>query len=241
MKKQNLQKGELDQIGRELLEAARISNDEIEQIIAAPQLFDAVKSRIKTEQRERPSKIHSGNWWDSFFWNWQGISAAVAVFAFFICGAFGFVLINKSLQFDEYVVNAPESQTQVEAVEIQEIPEDFPEIAEKKNSEINRQLIAKKQTFKKESTKKPDLERKTPSVKKSPQTEIELAGEFYALNFVGKTNETGEALHIVRTELSPSALFALGVDVPIENAPEKIKTDLLVGSDGVARAIRFVE
>ena len=56
MRKQDLQKGELDQTGRKLLETARISNEEIEKIAAAPQLFDAVKARIKTEQREHKSR-----------------------------------------------------------------------------------------------------------------------------------------------------------------------------------------
>jgi hypothetical protein len=41
--------------------------------------------------------------------------------------------------------------------------------------------------------------------------------------------------------MSRARLLALGVAVQTENEIEKIKTDLLVGSDGVARAIRLVK
>ncbi|HSK70712.1 MAG TPA: hypothetical protein VK892_03385 [Pyrinomonadaceae bacterium] len=241
MRKQNLQKEELDRIGRRLLETARISNEEIEQIAAAPQLFGAVKTRIKTEQRERKLRSYSGSSWNSIFWNWQRISVVSAVLALFVFGAVSFVLINQSLQVDEQAAVVPAIQTQSEAIETPEIPEDFPEIEELKNPEIKPRLIAKKETVKKEILRKPNVARKTPSVKRPSQTQVEMLSDFYALNYAGNPNDTDEDFRIVRTELSPSALFALGMNVPIENGKGKIKTDLLVGTDGVARAIRFVE
>jgi hypothetical protein len=241
MRKQDLQKGELDRIGRKLLETARISNEEIEKIAAAPQLFDAVKARIKTEQREHKSRSYSGSSWNSTIWNWQKISVVSAALALFVFGAVSFVLINQSLQIDEQVALVPAIQTKSETIKTPEIPEDFPEITEAKIPEIKPQLIAKKETVKKETLREPKVERKTPSVKRPSQTPVELTSDFYALNYAGNPNDTGEDFRIVRTELSPSALFALGMNVSIENGKEKIKTDLLVGTDGVARAIRFVE
>lgn len=237
MRKQRLQKEELDQIGRKLLEKARISNEEIEEIVAAPQLFDAVKLRIKTG--EPKSKSFSGNWRNSSLWTWQKIFAASAAAALFVFGAIGFVFIGKSLQMDEQAALVPEIQTESEAVA--PIFEDFSETRQAENPEIKLRITAKKNFVKKESVRKPKPERKTPAVKRPGQSEMELLRDFYALNYVGNPNETGEALRIVRAEISPSALFALGVNVPIENTKEKIKTDLLVGSDGVARAIRFVK
>ena len=239
MRKQNLQKGELDQIGRKLLETSRISNKEIEQIVAAPQLFDAVKLKIKTEQRK--SRNPAVNWRSSTLWNWQRISAAAAALAILVFGVAGLVLINKSLQIDEQAAIVLAIQIPEEKVEIQLFPEVFRETAETKNPEIKPQLIAKKQTVKKEILRKTKPEHRTPSVKRPAQSAVESLSDFYALNYMGNPNETGESLRIVRAEMSSSALFALGVNVPIENAREKIKTDLLVGSDGVARAIRFVE
>jgi hypothetical protein len=81
--------------------------------------------------------------------------------------------------------------------------------------------------------------RKANAVKR--QTESEVLGDFYALTYAGNLGETGEDWQIIRTEISRSSLFALGVNLSIENESEKLKTDLLVGSDGIPRAIRFVK
>lgn len=46
--------------------------------------------------------------------------------------------------------------------------------------------------------------------------------------------------HIVRVELPRSALASMGLPMNIERAGEPVKADVLLGEDGVARAIRFV-
>lgn len=237
MRNRNLQKEKLDRIGSDLLRAARITNEEIEQIVAAPELFDAVKLRIKTEGR-RPEN-HPGSRTNPIFWNRQRISAAFAALALFVCGAVSFVFIGQSWQTDEQAAVVP--PIRFEAETIAPISEDFPETAENEKTEMRPQLIAEKKTLHKETAGKPKRERKTRFVKKPARSEIKSPKEFYALNYLGEPNETEEIWRIVRADLSPSALFAFGVNVPIENTKEKIKTDLLVGSDGVARAIRFVE
>jgi hypothetical protein len=45
---------------------------------------------------------------------------------------------------------------------------------------------------------------------------------------------------MVRVELPRSALVSFGLPMNVERADERIKADVLVGDDGVARAIRFV-
>ena len=49
-----------------------------------------------------------------------------------------------------------------------------------------------------------------------------------------------EGGHMVRVELPRSALSAFGLPVNLERAGERIKADVVVGNDGMARAIRFV-
>lgn len=46
---------------------------------------------------------------------------------------------------------------------------------------------------------------------------------------------------VVRVELSPSALAAMGLPVNIEQTDSRIKADVVLGDDGVARAVRFVK
>jgi hypothetical protein len=45
---------------------------------------------------------------------------------------------------------------------------------------------------------------------------------------------------VMRVELPRSALMSFGLPMDMERATERIKADVLVGNDGLARAIRFV-
>jgi len=46
---------------------------------------------------------------------------------------------------------------------------------------------------------------------------------------------------LVRVELPRSAMASFGLPVNLARANERVKADVLVGSDGQARAIRFVQ
>jgi hypothetical protein len=67
----------------------------------------------------------------------------------------------------------------------------------------------------------------------------EIATSFIALDG-GRGLARPESLQLVRVELPRSALVSFGLPMNVERADERIKADLLVGDDGVARAIRFV-
>jgi len=69
--------------------------------------------------------------------------------------------------------------------------------------------------------------------------ENEIATEFLPLADANNlTAQDGGQL--VRVELPRSALLAFGLPMNIERADEPVKADVLVGQDGLARAIRFV-
>lgn len=67
----------------------------------------------------------------------------------------------------------------------------------------------------------------------------EYATDFFPLAFGGdqKPMESGE---VIRVQMPRSALIAFGLPVNVERADVPVKADLLVGEDGLARAIRFV-
>jgi hypothetical protein len=50
-----------------------------------------------------------------------------------------------------------------------------------------------------------------------------------------------ENLDLVRVELPRSAMMQVGIEVSPERAAEKIQADVMVGADGLARSVRFVE
>ena len=69
--------------------------------------------------------------------------------------------------------------------------------------------------------------------------QAEIATDFFSL--------TGESTlaqmdggHVVRVELPRSALVSMGLPMNGEQLNERVKADVLLGHDGVARAIRFV-
>ena len=242
MKRKNLQNEELDLIGVELLKTTRLGNEEIERVIAKPQIFSGVKARIRIEQNERDSKKLFANRGNSPVWNSRKNFGAAGVLAIFVIGAVGLILLNKVSRQNE-LVYAPEIQTQSAPIDERKDARVYatqPEPATAKSSAIKpREITTKRIDFKKENVKPQKPVRKTNFIKKQKPSEFEPKREFYALAYAENPIPNGESLRIVRAELSRSSLFALGVNLPIENESEKIKTDLLVDSDGVARAIRL--
>ncbi|MEW6126381.1 MAG: hypothetical protein AB1757_04895 [Acidobacteriota bacterium] len=68
------------------------------------------------------------------------------------------------------------------------------------------------------------------------KTNAEIATDFIVLHNL-PMNEGGQ---LVRVELPSSALASFGLPVNYENANQRVKADVVLGNDGIARAIRFV-
>ena len=67
----------------------------------------------------------------------------------------------------------------------------------------------------------------------------EIATDFIPLMH-GEGFDSMESGQMVRVELPRSALVSFGLPMNMERADERIKADVVVGNDGLARAIRFV-
>lgn len=70
-------------------------------------------------------------------------------------------------------------------------------------------------------------------------TSGEIATDFMPVSYGDNLNEI-ENGRIVRVEMPRSALAQFGLPVNMDRANERIKADVLIGDDGMARAIRFV-
>ena len=68
----------------------------------------------------------------------------------------------------------------------------------------------------------------------------EIATEFVSLGY-GSALDLQDGGQLVRVELPRSALARFGLPVNMNRVDEKVKADVLVGADGLARAIRFVQ
>jgi hypothetical protein len=77
--------------------------------------------------------------------------------------------------------------------------------------------------------------RRTPSVRERADD----AGEFFPLTFVAKSGPA-EFVQTVRVEISRSMLLSMGLPVNIDRGEGLIKADIIIGEDGVARAVRII-
>ncbi|HET8674926.1 MAG TPA: hypothetical protein VFO63_03985 [Blastocatellia bacterium] len=69
--------------------------------------------------------------------------------------------------------------------------------------------------------------------------DYEITTDFIPLNYRGRLADL-EGGQVLRVELPRSSLASFGLPVNLERAGERIKADVVVGNDGMARAIRFV-
>lgn len=67
----------------------------------------------------------------------------------------------------------------------------------------------------------------------------EIATDFMPVSYGDNLNDIDNG-RIIRVEMPRSALAQFGLPVNMERANERIKADVLIGDDGMARAIRFV-
>jgi hypothetical protein len=66
------------------------------------------------------------------------------------------------------------------------------------------------------------------------------AGDFIPLPNADRLPQD-EDMNVVRVEVPRSAMIALGYSVPADRASERVRADVLMGSDGLARAVRFLD
>jgi hypothetical protein len=67
----------------------------------------------------------------------------------------------------------------------------------------------------------------------------EVTTEYLPLTYVAYTDEA-DGGHVVRVQVPRSALLTLGVPLGAAPSAELVKADVIVGDDGLARAIRLV-
>lgn len=68
--------------------------------------------------------------------------------------------------------------------------------------------------------------------------EAEIVTDFFPL--INRGTGQLDSGQVVRVELPRSALMSFGLPMNMDRADERIKADVVVGNDGLARAIRFV-
>ena len=209
----------LDEIGRGLFGASKLQDQQIDEIVASPRLFRSVLTKIE-EQKASSAKTGIAFAWHG---NWRLSLAAYGLLALFLAGA---ILVSLSERKSPSAAKVP---VHPEPDRIVKPFNDPPSSVVAGTRPVKNDPVAQHALF--NTRAKESVHRRQPRV--------EEVSEFYPLTGSQDGNEDGGQL--VRVNLPRSALVAMGVDVPFDNNGSKVKTDLLIGSDGVMRAVRFVK
>ncbi|MEO8596395.1 MAG: hypothetical protein ABI759_23960 [Candidatus Solibacter sp.] len=90
----------------------------------------------------------------------------------------------------------------------------------------------------------PEAER--PPLRRSVEMAMLQVPQADAEGFIPLPNSAGVAadgdeINLVRVEVPRSSMIALGLDVSADRAAELVEADVMLGSNGIARAVRFLE
>jgi hypothetical protein len=79
----------------------------------------------------------------------------------------------------------------------------------------------------------------SPAAFEDMATNIEAVTDYIPLTYLADATAVESGM-VLRVELPPSALITMGLPMNVERTDSRVKADLIVGDDGVARAVRFV-
>jgi hypothetical protein len=196
----------------------------------APSFADswaAAQSRL--EERGQDFRTHASN--PIARWGWRRWALCAAAAILIACCFIVYRTIQNGSHKDRVVITerAPESQPSVDSeAQIKEGPID---------PAPRRELRAPRP--RRGSRPRPN----TPSIRDETITvdveESENLTDFLLLRY-GDDHAPMESGEVIRVQVPRSALITLGLPVDVEHADDPVLADLLIGEDGLARAIRFV-
>jgi hypothetical protein len=213
--KRRMEDDRLDRLQREILLATGASEDEIDDVADSPDLYENVRLRIAADERAwlepRPRS--------AFFTAPLRWSFAAAV-----------VLILLAVAALLWLPRSPRETREIALL----VPQAAPTSPAPPPAGFDQAMVSPKTSI---PPQKPlRASRRRPRT----QDHTEVATEFIPLTYIAGPASTDSG-HVVRINVSRSALIAMGVPMNVERAGESVKADVFIGDDGLARAIRFVQ
>lgn len=221
---------ELDAIGRQLFAASRLTEAEIDRIASAPDAFEGVRRKIAGQASESTPRGLAGLFSTSRF----AVGSSLA--AVLVLGIFAIYLQQNP----SGLVNTT-------------VPVEKPDAARALTPQVRivKGFTQARATFLDEEVSTPNtpqLENAVQREVRRPQPRVERASftdsqenDFVAVTYVGEGGESTRGGRVMRVDVPRATLFAMGFDVSLENDSPTVKADLLIGPDGVTRAVRLVE
>jgi len=221
MENRKLDNQTLDAIGKKLIVSDAQRVVDVDAIVSNPRLFASVRARIAVVETPEPRVT----WFTLTRFKVAAFSAATAVLLLVVGAFFSLLDAGRGVVAVNTIQNSPQVADVARPV--------FPP----QGIESSKLSAGRASNFEKNTEK-------TTAVMSNLRTPRPLVAEpnaeFLAVAYTGDPQETAGGGRIIRVEMDRSALYALGIDLPLENGEDKIKADLLVGTDGVTRGVRIV-
>lgn len=157
--------------------------------------------------------------------------AAIAAMLLIAISVFVFRWTNRPVGVSQTAVKQDEPQKKPQVVD-----ESTPKVVEQ-DEEPNKELVAESPRPKRY---RHPSQRRQASPQLANHVQSEIATDFIPLSYMS-TAGLQDGGQIVRVQLPRAALANFGLPVNMDRYNEKVKADVLLGVDGTARAIRFIQ
>lgn len=234
---------QIDKIAKNLLQNYASDDARLDEIAESPRLWWNVKSRIEAEKARREK---------SRFVIFRPQILAFGALAIVVC--FGLAILFFNFAKNSNPAAARQNPVQKTTEEIARTPSDFENVAPQTDSQnsatapksnpvpakIPVRNVESKSSF---AAKNQRGETSTKLINKPSKKEIspsiaveETKTDFIALSYAANT-ESGQ---IVRMKVPISMMVSLGIKTNVEKESELVSAEVVIGDDGLARAIRFI-
>lgn len=217
MRNKYLKRADVRRISDHLLSGAEIQDPKIEEMVNASELFTRILTDVRHHRLTNRSSERVHN--TSFRWR-RGFALASAVSALLVVAFGAWTFIN--LRTGAEIANIPEVSPSFRT------PARFEDIGNSSSIPVV-DVVTRKP--KKVVSKRPA---KPVTVQGTSEN-----GPFQRIALTGDSPQFSESDRIVRVELPRSSLFAMGINVAVENEGDIIKAELLLSPDGIMKGVRL--
>ncbi len=235
---------QLDRIAKDLLSDFALDDEPLDEIAESPRLWWSVRNHLEAERARREK-----SWLAAFRWPIPVFGALAIVLCFGLTALF----LNSKNDSNQPVAkenplqnrmeekfNSSDYSTNVLSSGNSEKPEisknsvskPAPEKVSVKNIEPKPRFVTRNQTVELSTKQLSKSSKKTGLPKPTEETKTDFIALSYAAN-----SESGQ---IVRVKVPSSMMVSLGLATNVEKESELVSAEVIIGDDGLARAIRFI-
>jgi hypothetical protein len=225
---------QLDRIAKNLLQDFALDNETLDEIAESPKFWRNVRNNIEAEKTRREK---------SWFYVFRPQILAFGVLAIVACFGLTMMFLNSKTDSNSPIAQQNSIEEKIKMPE--SLANNFsnnPEIPQKSNSVPTKvsvknavpkvKFVAKNQTNEIKKLNNPSKKEILPKA-----TNVETKTDFIALSYAADT-DSGQ---IVRVKVPRSMMVSLGLTTNTEKNSELVTAEVILGDDGAARAIRFVQ